>query len=510
MFIELQRGRSFGGLTRYCLGPGEAGVEDRVEFVETRNIATRDPEAAWRVMAARHYMQDDLKAANGIRRGSNGKPVGHMFISWGAEEAANQNLDHNAMMQAANGALEAIGAEKHQAIVIAHNDTQDNNPHCHVIINLIGEDGCLKDNKNEKKKLSRFALEHETLVHGEPVVRTRYRNWQDRDAGETPAPVRKKARHLYEIEKATQAGDISPDDAKRLLAKQREIEQDKQRTKERFEDHEGRLKEYRDERISRIEKETKTRVTRIRTETRKEYREYWTQLDDHQFWERGEFNDNEKSLRGSLENAMRLVDWKCEEQGATKLTAMFNFANLVVSEKARREEMTKRQQWEREEFRRQQRQVEAEKIAAARTEQKDRIAETKRWCLENVERMEQRQIANRDRLKKRQQAITKERNDALKHFRVSERIRKRERAEERQYIAAMTREAKREPDDVNEDEQKDSGSGRTRRPRRKRDPATSRRKRQQRGETEQQYQERMAANQNRQDQKKEHDQEPER
>nr|WP_146416538.1 hypothetical protein [Crateriforma conspicua] len=365
----------------------------------------------------------------------------------------------------------------------------------------------MKDNTDEKKKLSRFALEHETLVHGEPVVRTRYRNWQDRDAGETPAPVRKKARHLYEIEKATVAGDISPEDAKRMLVEQRDIEQDKQRANERFADHRRRLKKYRDERISRVEEETKARVKRSKTETRKEYRQYWTQLDDHQFWERGEFNDNEKSLRGSLENAIRLVDWEETEQRGMKMSRLFN---LVVSEKARREEMTKRQQWEREEFRRQQRQVEAEKIAAARTEQRDRIAEAKRRYFEKAERMEQRQSATRDRLRKRQQAITKERNVALKHFRIQERIRKKERAEERQYIAAMTREAKREHDDVNEDEQKDSGSGRTRRPRRERDPTTSRRKLQQRGETDQQYQERMAANQNRQNQQKERDHEHDR
>ncbi|GAA5508029.1 hypothetical protein Rcae01_03489 [Novipirellula caenicola] len=54
------------------------------------------------------------------------------------------------MMTAARGALKAIGADKHQAIVIAHNDTTGNNPHCHIIVNLIGDDGRLKDNSDEK------------------------------------------------------------------------------------------------------------------------------------------------------------------------------------------------------------------------------------------------------------------------------------------------------------------------------------------------------------------------
>lgn len=507
MFIELQRGRSFRGLTRYCLGPGEADVENRVDFVETRNIATRDPEAAWRVMAARHYMQDDLKAANGIRRGGHGKPVGHMFISWGAEEAAHQKLDREGMIKAANGALEAIGSENHQAIVIAHNDTLENNPHCHVIINLIGDDGRLKDNTDEKKKLSRFALEHETLVHGVPVVRTRHRNWQDHDAGETPAPVRKKARHLYEIERAIQVGDISPEDGARMLAEQKAIEQDKQRSKDRFANHERRLQAYRDERIRRIEKATQSRVTGIRTETWKEYREYWKQLDDHQFWERGEFNSNEKTLRGSLENAIRLIDWSGTDQRGMKMTQLFN---LVVSERARREEMARRQDWERANFRSQQRSVEAEKIAKLRIEQKEQIAKVKRDYLDKAERMQRRREAPFERLKKRQQDITKERNLALRHFREQERVRNRACAEERRYFAAMQSETQEERGAVSVVSEQDAGAGRSRRPRRERDPTMSRRKRQQRDESDQQYQERVTKNQRRQNEPKEREQEPDR
>lgn len=495
MFIELQRGRSFGGLTRYCLGPGEAQVDNRVEFVETCNLATRDAEAAWRVMAARHYLQDELKAQNGIRTGNRGKPVGHMFISWGAEEAANQNLDREAMVTAARGALKAIGAEKHQAIVIAHNDTADNNPHCHVIVNLIGDDGRLKNNTDEKKKLSRFALEHETLVHGEPVVRSRYQNWQDRDAGETPTSVKKKARHLYELEKAAEAGDIDKKDAARMLEDQRGIEQRKERFEEASRDHLEKLRWCRDERIRHIEAESKTVVRDARTRIRKGYREYWQQLYDHQFWERGEFNANEQSIRGSIENAIRLVDWKSTEKRGGKLARLFN---LVVSERARREEMAHRQQSERDEMRRQQREAEASAKAKARTDQKDRIATARKRYVQKSEQMKQRQEVGRDRLKKRQQIITKERNAALSTFRIQQRRRKKERAEERQYIAAMKQANQPEKDDSRDEGTTDTKSGPLRRPRRERDPRTSRRKRQQRGETGQEYQERRAANQNQQ------------
>jgi len=78
------------------------------------------------------------------------------------------------MMNAATGALRSIGADGHEAIVIAHNDTA--NPHCHIIVNLIGDDGRLKKNWKEREKLSRFALEQEKKIHGEPVVKRREKN----------------------------------------------------------------------------------------------------------------------------------------------------------------------------------------------------------------------------------------------------------------------------------------------------------------------------------------------
>ena len=82
-------------------------------------------------------------------------------------------------------------------MIIAHNDTADRNPHCHVVINLIGDDGRLKKNYKEREKLSKFALEEEIRVHGKPIIQDRHKRWHDREAGETPTPQKKKARHLY-------------------------------------------------------------------------------------------------------------------------------------------------------------------------------------------------------------------------------------------------------------------------------------------------------------------------
>ncbi|GAA4467864.1 hypothetical protein GCM10023156_58330 [Novipirellula rosea] len=116
--------------------------------------------------------------------------------------------------------------------------------------------------------------------------------------------------------------------------------------------------------------------------------------------------------------------------------------------------------------------------------------------LEKAEKMKQRHEVGRDRLKQRQQTITKMRNSVLSKFRVQRCRRKKEQSEKRQYIKAMKRVNQPEKDDAREDDSTETESGRLRRSRRERDPKTSRRKRLQRGETEQQYQELAAANQN--------------
>lgn len=97
---------------------------------------------------------------------------------------------------------------------------------------------------------------------------------------------------------------------------------------------------------------------------------------------------------------------------------MSRLFNLLVSEKTKREEIACRQEWERAEMRRQQREAEAIAKAKVRNDQKDRIAEARERYAAKAEQMLQRQEASRERLKKRQQSITKERNAALSQFRI--------------------------------------------------------------------------------------------
>ena len=132
-------GRSFGGVADYCLHdprmPGEAHhpeSAERVEWTETRNLATSEGERAARIMAATAEAAPDLKhLAGGAATGRKlEKPVCHYSLSW----AKDERPDRQEMKRAEAESLKALGMERHQALVVSHRDGQ---PHVHVIANRV-------------------------------------------------------------------------------------------------------------------------------------------------------------------------------------------------------------------------------------------------------------------------------------------------------------------------------------------------------------------------------------
>ena len=83
-------GRSFGGVADYCLHdprlPGEAHhpeSAERVEWTETRNLATSEGERAGRIMAATAEASPELKTPGG--RGSDRTKAGEAGVPLLAE-----------------------------------------------------------------------------------------------------------------------------------------------------------------------------------------------------------------------------------------------------------------------------------------------------------------------------------------------------------------------------------------------------------------------------------------
>ena len=63
------KGASFKGLAAYLLhDKDQATTSDRVAWVETVNIATQSPQAAWRVMALTAMDAARLKEQAGVKR----------------------------------------------------------------------------------------------------------------------------------------------------------------------------------------------------------------------------------------------------------------------------------------------------------------------------------------------------------------------------------------------------------------------------------------------------------
>ena len=80
-------GRSFGGVADYCLhdrwvpGEGQPESAERVEWTETRNLATEQGDRAARIMAATAEASPELKrlagaaASGGTKAGEAGVPL---------------------------------------------------------------------------------------------------------------------------------------------------------------------------------------------------------------------------------------------------------------------------------------------------------------------------------------------------------------------------------------------------------------------------------------------------
>ena len=119
-------GRSFAGVAAYCLHDAPERDEgerpetaERVEWAETRNLASR-PERAAGQMAATANAAPELKRLAGVSAAGRKleKPVVHYTLSW----AKDERPDRAEMNRSAEETLKALGLERHQALIVAHRD----------------------------------------------------------------------------------------------------------------------------------------------------------------------------------------------------------------------------------------------------------------------------------------------------------------------------------------------------------------------------------------------------
>ncbi len=160
-----KRGTSFKGAAAYYLhdkrqeGEQERTTTERIDWTHTRGLMTDDPDFAVRLMAATAMDKDRLKEAAGVRKTGN-KSKGDVYaysIAWHPDEKGK--FDKAQMLEAADQSIKALGAQDHQALIVAHND--EPHPHVHVIINLVHpETGKNLSLSNDRKKLDKWAYEY--------------------------------------------------------------------------------------------------------------------------------------------------------------------------------------------------------------------------------------------------------------------------------------------------------------------------------------------------------------
>lgn len=334
-------GKSFKGVMMYLMhdkrqeGENIRTTAERFEWAEYRNIVTNDPRMAYRIMAATAARQDDIKRQAGGNPAGNksDQVVFHYSLGWHPDE--KDDLTKAEMLRAADESIRALGAENHQAVIIAHNDTK--HPHVHIVINRVNpEHGKMLDLWNYKKALSKWALAYEK-ERGTIYCEQREENWKRRDLGEKFSAEKDNAYHLNEQEKSAQSANDN--DVAEMWAAQKAKDAELSRTGEQM--HQRHSEEWR--KLSAWYQQGKTAIKNRAKQhdvvgtVKAQFKPLRSQLGRQQWAEMRDFERKEKRLLGKLENAVKAIRLNKElsaSEGATKQTRLFNVLSSHAARKA--------------------------------------------------------------------------------------------------------------------------------------------------------------------------------
>ncbi len=175
-----KEGRSFKGAGLYYLHDKGAFTGERVAFTHVENLHTQNAEQAFKEMAWIALRAEQIKKQAGVKPGGRKQenPVFHYSLAWHPE----QELTREAMINAGQSSLKALGLEGYQAVMVAHND--EPHPHLHIIVNRVHPDtGKMAKLDYSKMRLSRWAEEYEKN-HGKIYCPQRVENNEQRRQGQ--------------------------------------------------------------------------------------------------------------------------------------------------------------------------------------------------------------------------------------------------------------------------------------------------------------------------------------
>ena len=349
-----QPGTSFKGLMAYLLHDKGASTSERVSWTHTTNLATQNPEAAWKVQAATAMRQAELKQAAGVANTGrkSKKSVMHYTLSWHPDERAE--LTKEEMLSAVLGSMNHLGtaegerlgknkkakrtqfADEHQAIVVCHDEGEDAPLHVHVCLNRVHpQHGVMLPDSKDYERLSKWALEYRQAQGKEHLCPERAKNAAKKAQG-LATSHRRKNRTTYEQEQ--DAENAAPGSRKKaLLAEQkRRAKELKAKADHQRKTHAAGLRAIEDEHVAQEKASKRTSDERTREATARIRAEHAPKIDELTERQRGEvaaFEDAKGTAAGHVRNAwaaLKTKQWMIEIR-TKKLHAVTSAFKLALS-----------------------------------------------------------------------------------------------------------------------------------------------------------------------------------
>lgn len=375
-------GTSFSGCAKYLLHDVDASTSGRVEWTETVNLSTNNPQAAWRVMAAISMRQNQLKKDAGLRPGGRTSKdhVGHVSISWNPEEG--QSVSKEEKLRTAKWLLKEIGADDRQALIVSHQDTK--HQHIHIMWNRVStENGKILVTSHNKRKASRLAQKYEedrmkAGITDKIYCPQRVINNKLRDQGIRVKYDGALSRDQYEKSKSQQEHKLNQKRIDQQRARMAKLKQDKRdlASRHRRKQHElaKEIKTKRDNLVS----QKKSIVQNAKRQAADKYAQKWKEVTHNHQVKLEAFKRQENDMRGRLANAFSLIDFgavfggkkPAKDGRVSTLSGIFG-----LNDEGKRLETIKRQHKLKEEkLNTEQRKAEAASMRKARNEYKSKVA----------------------------------------------------------------------------------------------------------------------------------------
>lgn len=337
-------GTSFKGAALYYLHDkreaweSERMTADRVAWTQTRNLATENPDLAWRIMAATAMDQDRLKAEAGVKN-TGRKSANSVYaysLAWHPDEL--KTLSKAEMLRAADESIRVLSAEGHQALIICHRD--EPHPHVHIILNRVDpETGRMLGTSNDRVKLSQWSEAYER-ERGKIWCEQRVENNARRAKGDfvraaSPTPRAMEAEFSQARSADPAAATRMRDEAKAKAAK---LSADGKAMHDRHRGEWDQLSQRYKARKEDILTRSKAAGDELREAVALQHRPEWRDLYRRQHKDLRAFQERETRLSGKIANALDAIAHRRDldpDSSRGFMSAAFNFlTSRAAREKA--------------------------------------------------------------------------------------------------------------------------------------------------------------------------------